>query len=77
MQYRYPKIMVGDAGWTMERSTISDASIPILADAIKWLGCLPKGASAWNLGVYGDVALCWLASRGIGRNVGLTSVRYS
>ncbi len=32
------KIMVGYAGWTMERSTINDAIIPILADGIKWLG---------------------------------------
>ena len=32
------KVMVGYAGWTMERSTMSDASIPILADGIKWLG---------------------------------------
>ena len=32
------KIMVGYAGWTMERATINDAMIPILADGIKWLG---------------------------------------
>ena len=30
--------MIGYAGWTMERATISDAIIPILADGIKWLG---------------------------------------
>ncbi len=29
------KVMVGYDGWTMERATISDASIPILADGIK------------------------------------------
>ena len=38
------KVMVGYAGWTMERSTINDATIPILADGIKWLGYLPKQA---------------------------------
>jgi phosphate-selective porin OprO/OprP len=48
------KVMVGYAGWTMERSTISDATIPILADGIKWLGYLPKRNLIWNLGFYGD-----------------------
>ena len=32
------KVMVGYDGWTMERSTMSDATIPILADGFKWLG---------------------------------------
>ncbi len=36
------KVMVGYAGWTMERATISDATIPILADGVKWLGLAPK-----------------------------------
>ena len=49
--------MVGYAGWTMERATISDATIPILADGIKWLGWLPKQRILWNLGAYGDCAL--------------------
>src|SRR5579883_948728 len=35
------KVMVGYAGWTMERATINDATIPILADGIKWLGYSP------------------------------------
>jgi phosphate-selective porin OprO/OprP len=48
------KIMVGYAGWTMERATISDATIPILADGIKWLGYAPKKHLLWNLGVFGD-----------------------
>ena len=48
------KIMVGYAGWTQERSTINDATIPILADGIKWLGWIPKKRLLWNLGVYGD-----------------------
>ena len=36
------KVMVGYDGWTMERSTMSDATIPILADGFKWLGYTPK-----------------------------------
>lgn len=48
------KVMVGYAGWTMERATISDATIPILADGIKWLGFLPKKKLIWNLGFFGD-----------------------
>ena len=48
------KVMVGYGGWTMERATISDATIPILADGIKWLGYVPKAHLLWNLGVYGD-----------------------
>ena len=47
------KVMVGYAGWTMERATISD-TIPILADGVKWLGWLPKQRILWNLGAYGD-----------------------
>src|SRR5689334_10389630 len=30
------KVMVGYAGWTMERTEANDATIPILADGIKW-----------------------------------------
>jgi phosphate-selective porin OprO/OprP len=48
------KVMVGYAGWTMERAPISDATIPILADGVKWLGHLPKARILWNIGVYGD-----------------------
>jgi phosphate-selective porin OprO/OprP len=51
------KVMVGYSGWTMERATISDATIPILADGIKWLGYLPKPRVLWNFGVYTD----WLS----------------
>ena len=49
------KIMVGYDGLTMERSTINDATIPILADGIKWLGYIPKRKILWNLGYYNDV----------------------
>ena len=48
------KVMVGYAGWTMERATISDATIPILADGVKWLGLAPKLRLLWNVGFYGD-----------------------
>jgi phosphate-selective porin OprO and OprP len=51
------KVMVGYAGWTMERTEISDATIPILADGIKWLGYVPEKHLIWNLGFFGD----WLS----------------
>jgi phosphate-selective porin OprO and OprP len=49
------KVMVGYDGLTMERSTLNDATIPILADGIKWLGYVPKRKILWNLGYYNDV----------------------
>jgi phosphate-selective porin OprO/OprP len=49
------KVMVGYAGWTMERTPFSDAAIPILADGIKWLGYLPSKRLLWNVGFYGDI----------------------
>ena len=48
-------IMVGYAGWTMERSTTVVATVPLLADGIKWLGYLPKQRVIYNLGWYTDV----------------------
>ena len=51
------KVMAGYAGWTMERATVSDATIPILADGVKWLGYAPRLGLLWNFGVYGD----WLS----------------
>jgi phosphate-selective porin OprO/OprP len=48
------KVMVGYAGWTMERSTVNDAMIPILADGVKWLGYSSKLDVIWNIGFYGD-----------------------
>jgi len=48
------KVMVGYAGWTMERTEISDATLPILADGIKWLGYAPRKHLIWNLGAYND-----------------------
>jgi phosphate-selective porin OprO/OprP len=51
------KVMTGYSGWTMERSTIIDATIPILADGIKWIGYVPKRGLLWNIGWYVD----WLS----------------
>ncbi|MCG3204623.1 MAG: hypothetical protein KCHDKBKB_01338 [Elusimicrobia bacterium] len=48
------KVMTGYTGLAMERSTINDATMPILADGIKWLGFLPKQKILWNIGYYGD-----------------------
>lgn len=48
------KVMVGYDGWTMERQPFTDASIPLLADGIKWLGYVPSQHWFWNLGLFGD-----------------------
>lgn len=48
-------VMVGYAGWTMERSTTVVATVPLLADGIKWMGYLPKHRILYNLGWYTDV----------------------
>ena len=52
------KIMVGYSGWTSERATINDATLPILADGIKWIGYSPKLHLIWNAGAFGD----WLSA---------------
>ena len=48
-------VMVGYAGWTMERSTTVVATVPLLADGIKWMGYFPKQRLLYNLGWYSDV----------------------
>ncbi|KAA9332630.1 OprO/OprP family phosphate-selective porin [Adhaeribacter soli] len=48
------KVMVGYAGWTMERSTMSDATIPILGDGIKYYAYLPGSRIGWNVGYFFD-----------------------
>lgn len=48
-------VMVGYSGWTMERSTTVVATVPLLADGIKWMGYLPKQRLIYNLGWYTDV----------------------
>lgn len=50
------RIMVGYDGWTMERFTFSDASVPLLADGIKWLGYSKRHGFLWNAGYFNDVA---------------------
>jgi len=49
------KVMTGYDGWTMERATINDATVPLLADGIKWLGYYPKHGILWNLGYFNDI----------------------
>ena len=51
------KVMVGYDGWSMERLPFTDATIPLLADGIKWLGYVPSTHLFWNLGVFTD----WLS----------------
>jgi phosphate-selective porin OprO/OprP len=53
------KVMVGYAGWSMERFTMNDAMIPILADGVKWLGSDKKHHMLWNLGIYKD----WISQK--------------
>lgn len=48
-------VMSGYAGWTMERSTMVTAAVPLLADGLKWLGQVPGGKILYNLGWYTDV----------------------
>jgi phosphate-selective porin OprO/OprP len=48
-------VMVGYAGWTMERSTTVVATVPLLADGIKWMGYFPGPRILYNLGWYTDV----------------------
>jgi phosphate-selective porin OprO/OprP len=50
------KIMVGYDGWTLERFTFSDATIPLLADGFKWIGYSKKHGFLWNVGYFNDVA---------------------
>lgn len=45
------KVMVGYAGWMMERQMAIDI-IPILGDGIRWMGYLPKQHLFWDAGAY-------------------------
>jgi len=51
------KVMVGYDGWSMERQPFTDATVPLLADGIKWLGLTPDRHWFWNLGAFTD----WLS----------------
>jgi phosphate-selective porin OprO/OprP len=48
-------VMVGYAGWTMERSPAVVATVPLLADGIKWMGYVPSRSLLFNIGWYTDV----------------------
>jgi phosphate-selective porin OprO and OprP len=49
------KVMTGYDGWTMERSPMNDATVPLLADGFKWMGYDPKHGFLWNLGYFNDI----------------------
>jgi phosphate-selective porin OprO and OprP len=49
------KVMVGYDGWSMERLPFTDATVPLLADGIKWLGYVASRHWFWNLGLFTDV----------------------
>lgn len=49
------KVMVGYDGWSMERLPFTDATVPLLADGVKWLGYVPSRHWFWNLGMFTDV----------------------
>lgn len=51
------KVMVGYDGWSMERLPFTDATVPLLADGIKWLALTPDRHWFWNLGMFTD----WLS----------------
>lgn len=51
------KVMVGYDGWGMERMPFTDATIPLLADGVKWLGYIPDKHVFWNAGAFVD----WLS----------------
>lgn len=51
------KVMVGYDGWSMERLPFTDATVPLLADGVKWLGYVPDLHWFWNLGAFTD----WLS----------------
>jgi phosphate-selective porin OprO and OprP len=48
------KVMSGYSGWAIERATMSDATIPILGDGVKWLGFVPEWKILWNIGYFLD-----------------------
>jgi phosphate-selective porin OprO/OprP len=49
------KVMVGYDGWSMERAPFTDATVPLLADGLKWLGTSPDRHWFWNFGLFTDV----------------------
>ena len=53
--YSLNKVMVGYDGWSMERLPFTDATIPLLADGVKWLGSYPRWKWFWNVGWFTDL----------------------
>ena len=49
------KVMNGYDGWWMERFTMNDATVPLLADGFRWMGYSPKHGFLWNLGYFNDL----------------------
>jgi len=48
------KVMNGYDGWSEERMPFTDATVPLLADGLKWLMTTPDRHWFWNLGVFND-----------------------
>jgi len=48
------KVMVGYDGWSMERLPFTDATVPLLADGVKWLFYNPNNHLFFNLGAFMD-----------------------
>jgi len=51
------KHMVGFAVWGLERSPWHDATIPVMADGIRWMGYRPDKHLVWNLGLFNETIL--------------------
>jgi phosphate-selective porin OprO/OprP len=49
------RISIGYTGWAMERMPMSDATVPIMNDGIKWLGVSPDKHFNWNLAYFHNV----------------------
>jgi len=48
------KLTNGYYGWFNERSVVSEAFIPILADGVRWAGTSPGNELVYNLGAFAD-----------------------
>lgn len=48
------KVMTGYDGWSMERLPFTDATVPLLADGVKWLARTRDRHWFWNLGLFTD-----------------------
>ena len=52
--YSMNKVMNGYTGWTIERSEVLDAFVPILADGVKWMGYYPGPRVFFSVGAFMD-----------------------